>query len=283
MHQNLLIGALILSQLTLGIYSYVIKTIPANLSTQVLARASIFTILAAVAGYASGQPVMPSLSHLLTMGPLNVINIASSYYAYTHLPTMVSIPLLYIYPFINVFLSSVLLNSTVNLWSIPWLILSFIGVLTIIMHKGKLSHNIWAIGAILIAAVTESLIYISFKSGYHLNQFHGLFHLYAGSLIAVLAAGATNLIAPFDFSPSLWIPLTFFIAFIGFLGIVVETYAIPLLSVELFSALAFFAVISAYIFSHFCSEGTPSLKTVIGATLIITGAVAVRYISEKPT
>ena len=194
---------------------------------------------------------------------------------------MVSIPLLYIYPFINIFLSSALLNSTVHLWSIPWLVLSFIGVLTIILHKGKLSHNIWAIGAILVAAITESLIYISFKSGYHQSQFNGLFHLYAGSLIAVIAAAGTNLIAPFDFTASLWMPLTFFIACIGFVGIVVETYAIPLLSVELFSALAFFAVISAYIFTHLASESTPTLKTILGSVLIITGAVAVRYISEK--
>lgn len=282
MYQNLLIAALILTQLSLGVYSYVIKSIPTNLSTQVLARTSIFTFLAALAGYVVGQPVIPSVTQLLSLGPLNIINIAASYYAYTHLPTMVSIPLLYTYPFIIIFLSAFLLNNHINMWTLPWLVLSFIGVILIVFHKGKIAHDVWALAAIIVAAITESLVYLSFKSGYHKNQIEGLFHLYAGGLIAVLLARATNFIAPFEFTFNVWIPLFLFITFVGFIGIFIETYAIPLISVELFAALAFFAVISAYIFTHIGSEAMPSMYTVIGSILIITGAVGVRYLSEKP-
>ena len=276
---DILIFLTILAQLSLGVYSWLIKTVPTNLSTQLLARMSIFTVLAVAVATATGQTIVPSLEHLLTLGPLNVLHVAASYYAYSLLPTTVSIPLFYIYPFINVFLSSALLNNSINLWTLPFLLLSFIGVIVIVFQDGALSFSVPGLIAILIAALTESLIYITFKSRYSKNNYDGLFHLYAGGAIAVLLASATNIIEPFDFNPAIWKSLGFFITFIGFVAFAILTYCIPLMSSELYASLAFFGVLSGYIFGHIGSESIPTINTMIGSGLIVAGATAVRYLS----
>jgi len=277
---DILIFLTIIAQLSLGVYSWLIKTVPTNLSTQLLARMSIFTLLAAATAGATGQTIVPSLEHLLTLGPLNVLHVASSYYAYSLLPTTVSIPLFYIYPFINVYLSSALLNNSINLWTLPFLLLSFIGVIVIVFQDGTLSFSAPGLIAILVAAITESFIYITFKSRYSKNNYDGLFHLYAGGLIAVLLARGTNIIEPFEFNPAVWQSLLFFIALIGFAAFAILTYCIPLMSSELYASLAFFGVLSGYIFGHIGSENRPTIKTMIGSGLIVTGAVAVRYLSK---
>lgn len=270
----------IISQLSLGVYSWLIKTIPTNLSTHLLARMSIFTFLAAAAAAATQQTIMPSLEHLLTLGPLNVLHVASSYYAYSLLPTTVSIPLFYVYPFINVYLSSALLNNSINLWTLPFLFLSFIGVILIVFQDGAASFSTPGIIAIFIAAITESLIYITFKSRYSKSNYDGLFHLYAGGLIAILLARATNVIEPFDFNPAVWRSLSFYITFIGFAAFAILTYCIPLMTSEMYASLAFFGVLSAYIFGHIGSEHTPTIKTMIGSALIVAGSTAVRYLAK---
>lgn len=276
---DVLIALTILSQLSLGVYSWLIKTVPTNLSTQLLARMSIFTVAALALALITGQTIIPSMEHLVTLGPLNILHVASSYYAYSLLPTTVSIPLFYIYPFINVYLSSALLNNNINLWTLPFLLLSFIGVIVIVFQNGQLSFSSPGLIAILIAAITESLIYITFKSRYSKNNYDGLFHLYAGGLIAILLARATNIIEPFDFNPATWKSLTFFITFIGFAAFAILTYCIPLMSSELYASLAFFGVLSAYIFGHIGAENVPTIKTMIGSGLIVAGATAVRYLS----
>jgi drug/metabolite transporter (DMT)-like permease len=159
-------------------------------------------------------------------------------------------------------------------------LLSFIGVIVIVFQDGALSFSAPGLIAILVAAITESFIYITFKSRYSKNNYDGLFHLYAGGLIAVLLASATNIIDPFEFNPAVWRSLLFFVALIGFAAFAILTYSIPLMSSELYSSLAFFGVLSAYIFGHIGSENTPTIKTMIGSGLIVAGAVAVRYLSK---
>jgi drug/metabolite transporter (DMT)-like permease len=277
MHGGLIILNII-SQLSLGVYSWLIKTVPTNLSTQLLARMSIFSILSVGASLVSGHPFVPELSHLLTMGPLNTLHIAASYYAYKELPTTVSIPLFYIYPFINVFLASVLLNAEINLWTLPFLFLSFIGVFLLVFQP-TMTNNLLGFVAIFIAAITESLIYISFKSKYNKNFYEGLFHLYFGSFIVILLARAVNIIEPFDFKTEVWKSISFYITFVGFIAFAILTYSIPYMPPELYASLAFFGVLSGYIFGHLGSEATPSSITIIGSALIVISASAVSYLT----
>jgi drug/metabolite transporter (DMT)-like permease len=148
----------------------------------------------------------------------------------------------------------------------------------IVLQKGAVSFSPSGILSILVAAFAESLIYIIYKSKYEPNEFQGLFHLYCGGLIAVLIARATNLIEPFDYKPEIWQKLTLFNTFVGFIAFSLIAYSIPFMPPELFASLAFFGVISAYIFGEIGKEVRPSIPTVLGTILILIGAAAVRYL-----
>lgn len=277
---DVLIFLLILSQFISGLYSWLVKTAPTNLSTQLLVRMLTITIGAVSMAFISGKTFTPSLPHILSMGTLNVVHVLSSYYAFSQLPTTVSIPLYYIYPIINVLFSTIFLKTTFSLDSLPWLICSFIGTIIIVFQKGALSFSPSGIVSILVAAITESLIYLAYKSKFEPNEFQGLFHLYFGGLIAVLIGRATNLLEPFDYSLETWKKLTLFNMFVGFIAFSLIAYSIPNMSPELFASLAFFGVLSAHIFSSIGNEEETSIPTMIGTTMIIIGAGAVRYLQN---
>ena len=248
--KSIFIFLIIASQLLLGLYSWLIKTIPTNLSTQMLVRMITYTVSAIAMGSLTGHTLVPSLTHLITMGSLNTVHILSSYYAFSQLPTTVSLPLFYLYPLINVFLSTVFLKNPFTFSTLPWLLFSFVGAVLIVFQKGTISFSPSGIMAILVSALTESLIYTVFKSKYEATQFQGLFHLYCGGLIAVLIGRATNLLEPFEFKQEVWKPLVLFNTLVGFIAFSVVTYSIPYMPSELFASLAFFGVLSAYIFGE---------------------------------
>ena len=278
---NIFIVLIIVSHLLRGLYSWLVKTIPTTLSTQLLVRMLTFTLSAIMLGFSVGKNIIsPSLTHLITMGALNTVHILSSYYAYSQLPTTVSLPLFYLYPFINVFLSSIFLQNQITLSTIPWLLFSFIGAILIVFQEGKISFSLKGIISILIAAFTESLIYIAFKSKYEPNESQGLFNLYFGGLIAILIARATNLIEPFDFNLEVWKPLLLFNFLVGFIALGIVIYSISKMSPELFASLAFFGVLSAYIFGELGKEPKPSIPTILGSSMIAIGAAAVNYIKQ---
>ena len=167
--KEVLIFLLILSQLLTGVYSWLVKTVPTNLSTQLLVRMLTFTGAAFSMAHISGKSFAPSLSHLLSMGSLNALHIFSSFYAYSQLPTTVSVPLFYIYPLINVLLSTLILKTPFQLNTLPWLLCSFIGTILIVFQKGAVSFSPSGIVSILVAAIAESLIYIVYKSKFEPN------------------------------------------------------------------------------------------------------------------
>lgn len=276
--KEIFIVLVIVSQLLSGVYSWLVKTVPTTLSTQLLVRMLTFTGATFSMAFFSGKVFNPSLSHLLSMGSLNAVHILSSYYAYSQLPSTVSIPLFYIYPLINIFLSSVFLKIPFQINTLPWLLCSFIGTILIIFQKGVMSFSPSGIASILLAAFTESLIYIVYKSKFEPNEFQGIFHLYCGGLIAVLIARGINLIEPFDFKVAVWEKLTLFNTLVGFISLSLVAYSIPFIPPELFASLAFFGVISAYIFGKIGKEENPSIPTMIGTVMILIGAVAVCYL-----
>ena len=281
--QEVIIFLLIISQLLTGVYSWLVKSVPTNLSTQLLVRMSTFSGAALLMAFISGKSFSPSLAHLLSMGTLNAVHILSSFYAYSQLPTTVSIPLFYIYPLINVFLSTIFLKTSFSINTLPWLLCSFIGTVLIVFQNGKISFSPSGIAAILLAAFTESLTYLVYKSKFEPNEFQGLFHLYFGGLIAVLLGRATNILEPFDFKPDILEKLTLVNTLVGFIAFSIIAYSIQNLSPELFASLAFFGVISAHIFSEIGNEKRASTPTIIGTIMILIGAAAVRYLKIETT
>jgi len=222
-----------------------------------------------------------SFSHLLSMGVLNTTHVASSYYAFKELSTPVSLSLFYIYPIFNIIFSSIFLNEKIPISTLPWIALAFIGSLFIVFPE-KLEVDTQKKGgyiAILISAITESLIYIAVRSKYEITEIQGAFHLYAGGLIATLLGRLFNVIEPFDFNIEVWKQLLSFNFLIGFIGLLVVFVSIPKLPVEVFAALSFFGVLSGFVFGELGGEKRPTINTYIGGGAITAAAIAVRLIS----
>ena len=282
---DLFILLAIVSEFILGLYSLLIKSVDTNLPTQILARMLTYTVAALALGSATARLPSLSLNHLATMGILNSIHVASSYYAFKELPSAISLSLFYTYPFFNILFSKLFLHDTITAAALPWLALSFVGSLFIIFPAETLttSTNWKGYLSILISAITESLIYIAFRSGYEPTEFQGVLHLYGGGLLATLLARATNTIEPFDFKWSTWKPLLLFNLIIGFIGYSTLFGTIPKIPVEVFASLAFFGVLSGFVFGEVGGEARPGLSTVVGATAITAAAVAVRLLKIERT
>jgi drug/metabolite transporter (DMT)-like permease len=274
---NLVIVFIIASEFILGLYSVLIKTVPTTLSTQILARMLTYTLGSLVISQKS-TPINPSICHLLYMGLLNIIHISSSYYAFKTLPSATALSMFYTYPFFNVLFSSIFLNEKLNFAALPWLALSFVGCLFMIFPThGHDEINIPGLFSIIVSAITEALIYIVFRC-YEPTEAEGMFHLYGGGLIATLLARGANIIEPFDFSIKTWAPLLVFNLLIGFLAYSLIFQSIPKISVELFASLAFFGVLSGFIFGEIGGEKRPSIPTYVGAVAIVASAVAIRLL-----
>jgi len=282
---DLFILLAIVSEFILGLYSLLIKSVDTNLPTQILARMLTYTVAAIVLGSATARLPSLSVTHLTTMGVLNSIHVASSYYAFKELPSAISLSLFYTYPFFNILFSKLFLHDKITTTALPWLALSFVGSLFIIFPTGAptTSSNWKGYLAILISAITESLIYIAFRSGYEPTEFQGVLHLYGGGLLATLLARATNAIEPFDFKWTTWKPLLLFNLIIGFIGYSTLFGTIPKIPVEVFASLAFFGVLSGFVFGEVGGEARPGIATVIGATAITAAAAAVRLLKIERT
>jgi drug/metabolite transporter (DMT)-like permease len=271
----------ILSEFVLGLYSRLIKSVPTTLSTQVLVRMLMYTIGSLISAQTStNQKISPSPSHLLTMGLLNTVHVGASYYAFKSLPSATSLSLFYTYPFFNILFSTLFLHEKLHYAALPWLALSFIGALFVILpaSDSPVNNDPRGIAAIFVSALTESLIYIAFRSKYEPNHNQGIFHLYAGGLIATLAARLSNVVEPFDYSLQTWTPLVLFNLFIGYLSSSTIFKSIPEIPVELFAALTFFGVISGFIFGELGGEAKPEIPTYIGAGAIVLSAAAIRLL-----
>lgn len=271
----------IVSKFMLGAYSLLIKSVKTTLSTQLLARMVTYTVGALALGTYFERLPSISLSHLLSMGVLNTTHVASSYYAFKELSTPVSLSLFYVYPIFNIIFSSIFLNEKIPLSTLPWIALAFIGSLFVIFPEKLEVDREKRAGyvSIIIAALTESLIYIAVRSKYEITEMQGTFHLYAGGLIATILGRLFNVIEPFDFNIDVWKQLLPFNLLIGFVGLLAVFISIPKMPVEVFAALSFFGVLSGFVFGELGGEKRPTPNTYIGAAAITAAAIAVRLIS----
>jgi drug/metabolite transporter (DMT)-like permease len=265
---------LVVAEFLLGAYTVLIKLVPTNLETQTLARMLTYTIGSIIVGLATGRLTTPSFEHLLTMGSLNAVHIGSSYLAFKELSPSTALSLFYTYPFINLLFSNLFLGEKINLGTLPWLAVSFIGSLLVLGPSLKAS----ALGtaSIAISAITESLIYIAFRSKYEKTELEGIFHLYGGGLIAILLARLLGFIKPFDTSLANWKPLLSFNLLIGFVAYSLVFGIISKIPPEVFAAFAFVGIISGYVYSEFTEKKRPEIPTYIGSALIATSAFFVR-------
>jgi drug/metabolite transporter (DMT)-like permease len=283
----------VLSEIALALYPILIKRVPTDLTTQTLSRLLTFSILGFALGSSTdvSQTWMTSdgLFRSLGLGLITLLHVGVSYFAFEALPAGVAMSLFYFYPIFNLIGGVLGFGESISALQMVLVFVAFLGVILVSLSitegatetetetetetqekPGKDPKNLKGILAGLAAALTETLMYFGVRTAKLPNPYFATLELYPGALIPfvgmLLASGAK-----IDWRPSVWLPMTLFNTFIGFIGYALRFYAVPRVSTLLFSLLAFIGVIASFVWGYLFAEETPSWMALLGALLISLG------------
>ena len=268
------------SEVVLSAYPLLIKLVDASVVFQVGLRMLSFTTLAIAAALLTGSPI--GLGALLTketllVGLLNLVHVGGSYVGFDQLAGGNAMALFYTYPVMNILGAAAVFGEKVPMKSLPWIGLALAGTVAL---SQPTASNWTAIGvaAALLAALTETGIYLWFKShkdGESDQPWTKMAQMYGSSsalwLLGVGVAVAAGLLTTgvFKLGAGALPRILLFNGIVGFLGYALRFFMIPKVSTVVFSALSFFGVIAAYLFSWVFAGEVPSMLQAAGAAAII--------------
>jgi len=276
------------SEIALALYPILIKTVPTNLSTQLLSRVLVYSGLAY---WLSSETdvyltwgTLKGAFRSSMLGLLTFLHIGSSYYAFQQLPAGVSMSLFYTYPIWNLFGAYLGFGEQFSLFQVLLVLLGFAGTVLVAYgnkdpdpQKQKDPYNWKGIAAGLFAAVSESLMYFAVRTAERPSPFYAILELYPAALVFL---GATIFFtkSSLDFRPLVWARMVSFNTLVGFLGYCLRFYAIPRVPTVVFSLLSFVGVLASFGWGYLFVNEIPTGLTLLGALLI--GGVAAFSSSE---
>lgn len=275
-------AVVVASEAALSLYPILIKTVPTNLTTQLLSRFLVYSALAYF--LATDTDVLMTWGNLSgafrssVLGFLTLLHVGTSYYAFQQLPAGVSMSLFYTYPIWNLIGAAVGFGESFTMLQVLFVTLGFVGAVLVAYgnkdpdpQKQKDPFHWKGILAGLLAALTESAIYFAVRTAERPSPFYAVLELYPMALLAMIGIvmfGKSSL----DMRPQVWARMVSFNTLVGFLGYCLRFYAIPRLPTVVFSLLSFVGVISSFVFGYLFVNETPSWMTMLGAGLISTVA-----------
>lgn len=275
-------GIVIGSEIVLALYPILIKLVPTNLWTQLLARFLVYTVLAGfLADWSNLQETWfttSGSSTSLVLGFLTLLHVFLSYFSFSRLPAGESMSLFYTYPIWNLFGAMLLFGESFSLLHFGLVMISLVGVYFVTKKEedDKNPMDWQGIAAGLGAALTESLMYLVVRTKSP-NPFYSILQLYPGGLLPLLA-GIFIQKAPISTSGSVWLPLIIFNAFVGFAGYALRFYAIPKVSTIVFSLLSFFGVLASFGWGSLFADEKATPNSLFGALLIAGAAGASKLV-----
>jgi len=284
----------IVSEIAMALHPILIKQVSTSLPTQLLARLGVYSIL----GLAFSGPNDRTFSwgssskalQSILFGFMNLIHIGSSYLSYQYLPAGSALALYYISPFFNILGGTLFLGESLSFVTFGLMTVAFLGVLLISKYtkdgdgkghdeKEKNKKNVWiGIGAALLSAFTESLIFFIAKTGEESTPWLPLLRLYPAALAGLLGWITFRGIS-IDTEVKNWIPLILFNVCIGFIGYSLRFWSIPRLPTAVFSILTFIGVAAGYSWGLLYAKEVPSVGALIGAGLITGSIGALRQLN----
>jgi drug/metabolite transporter (DMT)-like permease len=278
--------SVVFSEIVLSLYPILIKIVPTNFDTQLLSRFGVFTVISLI--FYSGQKF--NIVKLFLYGLVTLFHVVVSYAAFSSLSTGTAMALFYTYPIMNVIAGALFLNESVTITSLLFLGLGLIGTIILSQEipseevKGEKPINIpqnLAIAAGLLAAFSETLMFLVVRETKSKNPIDSMLQLYPGAFILFgLYLVLTNRIKTIDSNKSVWKDLTLFNVFIGFVGYSIRFFSINTVSTITFSLLSFVGVLSSYFFGRIFVNERASTKTYLGAALIAASASGISFLQK---
>ena len=267
------------SEVALALYPILIKTVPVNLATQLVARFLVYVSLAFFLSSPSDLTgtwlTFGAASQSMLYGLLNLVHIAVSYYSFANLPTGTAMSLFYTYPVWNLLGAHLLFGETFSVFNILLVFVALFGVYLVSINTkdeddDKKQIHLQGVVAALMAAVTESLIYLIVRVKSPSPSF-SILQLYPGGLLLLLA-GLLYTGESIDFSWAHWKPLLLFNGLIGFVGYFLRFYTIPRVETIVFTLLSLIGVVASYIWGFGFLKEVPTSMGVLGSLLISLAA-----------
>ena len=274
--------SVVISEVLLSLYPILVKIVPTNFDTGLLSRFAVFTVASLV--FYSGQPI--HLGKVFLYGLVTLFHVVTSYTAFSNLSAGTSMSLFYTYPIMNIVAGLLFLGETISPRAIVFILLGCVGTVLLSQEipteevKGEkpieVPQNL-AIWAGLLAAFSESLMFLVIRDTKTTNPIDSMLQLYPGAFILfglyVLLGQRT-----IDTNPVNLAKLGLFNFIIGFGGYCLRAYSINKVSTVVFSLLSFIGVLSSYAFGKLFVNETSSWKTYLGAFLIACSSAGVTLI-----
>ena len=257
-----------LSEIVLSAYPILIKKVPASLVAQTTIRMTSFAILAAIAASLTGASLQGT-TLLNTLGPglLNLIHVGSSYTAFEALPAGNAMALFYTYPVWNILGAAFAFKERIEPRILPWIAVAIVG--SVLLAQPETNWNAFGVVAALLAALTETGIYLWFRNEPESHPWTTMARMYGGSTLLILPLLLVGILAWGSMGAGALKNMLLFNTFIGFIGYAMRFYTIPHISTVAFSSIAFFGIVSAYFLGWFFVGELPSAQQGLGAALII--------------
>jgi drug/metabolite transporter (DMT)-like permease len=210
---------------------------------------------------------------------LYLIHIWASYVGFLNLEVCAAITLFYTYPIINVVLNN-LLTYHLDKMVFFYFFVSFVGVLFITRIDSRTSSanhfNVpLGLGAMSLSVLTESLIYLFYKTSSETNPFNMLFNMSLGGSI-LLSIIYWYRRTPHGINNQAMIKVGIANLFLGVIGYLLRFYSLPQLTTEWFSILSFSGIIFGYLYGWWFYHETINLSKIIGTLLIIFSVYQVK-------
>jgi drug/metabolite transporter (DMT)-like permease len=274
--------SVVVSEVLLSLYPILVKVVPTNFDTGLLSRFAVFTAASLV--FYSGQPI--HLGKVFLYGLITLFHVVTSYTAFSNLSAGTSMSLFYTFPIMNIIAGLLFLGETISFRAIFFVLLGFAGTLLLSQEipneevKGEkpieVPQNL-AIWAGLLAAFSETLMFLVIRDTKTTNPIDSMLQLYPGAFILfglyVLLGQRT-----IDTNPVNLTKLGLFNLIIGFGGYSLRAYSINKVSTVVFSLLSFIGVLSSYAFGKLFVGETSSWKTYLGAMLIACSAAGITFV-----
>lgn len=256
------------SETVLSAYPILIKKVDATLGLQTGVRMFAFAGLAAAAAAVTGAPL--TLTGSLAPGLLNLLHVGASYTAFEALPAGNAMALFYTYPVWNVLGAAVAFGESVDWSRAPWMLLALVGAL-LVAKPAVTSWSMWGIVAALIAALTETGIYLWFRkeATEDSQPWTNMFRMYGSSGVLWAILAVLGVVGIGQIRGSSMAAMLLFNGLVGFVGYAMRFFAVPQVGTLVFSTLSFFGVVSAYLFGWLFVGEVPTAVQTCGAALII--------------
>lgn len=307
--------SLITGEGLLSFYPILTRSVNADIVTQTLVRLLTTSIACYPFMTLSLGSIVGQLStHIVSL--LYVFHILTSYLAFLNLDVGVALTLFYTYPIINVLLHQIFYTQ-IDLKIVSYFLLSFVGACMIAKDSANTTPTTPATSAtpttmpttgprslslglvtIILAALSESLIYMFYKDGNghtESNPFNMLFRMcFSGGIILLLIywfrANSKEEEVPTEINQQegngghqlQWLtqsPITQLILanlIIGVIGYLLRFYSIPRLSAELYSILSFSGIIFGYLYGWWFYKEQITPAKLIGTLLILLSVYKVK-------